>query len=126
MRTLHGKPMGAGEIYELHNMKTLPKRIPIMLVVGALYGMHYDIHAAQSGISGTPEGARMERVYSHATKYSNEVEHAFSFIQVITACTASFAHGANGIGNSVGPWALMYSAWRTGDAAVAEADVAVW
>ncbi|KAL4930447.1 inorganic phosphate transporter [Aspergillus undulatus] len=126
MRTLHNNPMGAGEIYELHNLKTLLRRIPAMVVVGALYGMHYDIHAAQSGIHGTPEGARMERVYACATKYSNEVEHAFSFIQVITACTASFAHGANDIGNSVGPWAVMYGAWRTRNAAESEADVAVW
>jgi sodium-dependent phosphate transporter len=88
--------------------------------------MHYDIHAAQSGIHGTPEGKRMERVYAHAPKYPNESEHAFSFIQVITACTASFAHGANDIGNSVGPWAVLYGAWRTGNAAESEAEVEVW
>ncbi|KAL4864075.1 hypothetical protein BDV12DRAFT_201443 [Aspergillus spectabilis] len=126
MRTLHNNPMGAGEIYEFHNLKRLAKRIPCMIVVGALYGMHYDIHAAQSGIHGTPEGKRMERVYAHAPKYPNESEHAFSFIQVITACTASFAHGANDIGNSVGPWAVLYGAWRTGNAAESEAEVEVW
>jgi sodium-dependent phosphate transporter len=97
-----------------------------MIIVGALYGLHYDIHAAQSGIHGTPEGDRMERVYACAKKYPNEVEHTFSFIQVLTACTASFAHGANDIGNSVGPWAVLYGAWKTGSAAESEADVAVW
>jgi sodium-dependent phosphate transporter len=126
MRTLHENPMGPGEIYEINNIKILLKRIPCMIVVGALYGLHYDIHAAQSGIHGTPEGARMERVYAHAKKYPNEVEHTYSFIQILTACTASFAHGANDIGNSVGPWAVLYGAWRTGSAAESEADVAVW
>lgn len=126
MRTLRDNPMGPGESYELANIKLLAKRIPAYIVCGALYGFYYDIHAAQTGIEGTPEGARMQRVYAHAEKYPNEVEHSFSFIQIITACTASFAHGANDIGNSVGPWAVIYSAWSTGNAAAAKADVPVW
>jgi sodium-dependent phosphate transporter len=126
MRTLHNNPMGPGEIYELKNMKILLKRIPAMLTVGLLYGLHYDIHAAQSGTAGTPEGERMKRVYANAEKYPNEVEHTYSFVQVLTACTASFAHGANDIGNSVGPWAVIYSAWSTGDAAASKAPVPIW
>jgi sodium-dependent phosphate transporter len=126
MRTLHENPMGAGELYELKNIKILLKRIPAQIVCGALYGMHYDIHAAQTGVAGTPEGERMARVYAHAEKYSNEVEHTFSYIQIITACTASFAHGANDIGNSVGPWAVIYGAWQSGNAAKAKAAVPIW
>ncbi|KAB2578357.1 Phosphate transporter [Lasiodiplodia theobromae] len=126
MRTLHENPMGPGQIYEWHNMKIMAKRIPAMIVCGALYGLHYDIHASQTGVEGTPEGNRMQRVYAHAEKYPNEVEHTYSFVQVLTACTASFAHGANDIGNSVGPWAVIYSAWKTGDAAAAKAPVPVW
>jgi sodium-dependent phosphate transporter len=72
--------MGAGELYEFHNVKIVAKRIPAYIVCGALYGLHYDIHAAQTGHSGTPEGDRMARVYSHAKKYANEVEHTYSFI----------------------------------------------
>ncbi|KIX09828.1 uncharacterized protein Z518_00909 [Rhinocladiella mackenziei CBS 650.93] len=113
MRTLHDNPMGAGKIYEFHNLKIfLFKRLPAMIVVGMLYGAHYDIHAAQTGIAGIPKGQRMARVYGHATRYANEVEHTYSFVQIITACTASFAHGANDIGNSVGPWAVVYSAGK--------------
>lgn len=126
MRTLHENPMGPGRIYELHNMAIMAKRLPAMIVAGALYGFHYDIHSAQAGLAGTPEGDRMARVYGHATKYPNEVEHAYSFIQIITACTASFAHGANDIGNAVAPWAVIYSAWSTGDAAQSKASVPLW
>ncbi|KAL8706674.1 MAG: hypothetical protein Q9201_000308 [Fulgogasparrea decipioides] len=126
MRRLRDNPMGAGELYEIHNIKIVAKRLPAMIVVGLLYGIHYDIHAAQTGIAGTPEGRRMERVYAHAEKYSNEVEHTYSFVQILTACTASFAHGANDIGNSVGPWAVIYSAWSTGDAAKSKAQVPLW
>jgi sodium-dependent phosphate transporter len=126
MRTLHENPMGPGQIYELHNLRTFVKRVPAMIVVAALYGLHYDIHAAQTGIAGTPDGERMARVYAHAKKYPNEVEHLYSFVQIITACTASFAHGANDIGNSVGPWAVIYSAWSTETAAASKAPVPIW
>lgn len=126
MRFLHEHPMGAGSIHETHNLITFFQRIPPMIVVAALYGANYDIHTAQVGISGTPEGRRMERVYSYAKKYPNEVEHLYSFVQVITACTASFAHGANDVGNAVGVWAGMYGAWSTGEPAASKADVATW
>jgi sodium-dependent phosphate transporter len=98
MRTLHNNPPGPGAIYEINNIRIAAKRLPAQIVCGALYGLHYDIHAAQSGIAGTPEGNRMERVYSYAKKYPNETEYAYSFVQVLTACVASFAHGANDIG----------------------------
>ncbi|KAK3624814.1 hypothetical protein LTR56_020779 [Elasticomyces elasticus] len=126
MRTLHEHQLGPGQVYERKNMVIILKRIPAMVVAGLLYGVHYDIHAAQSGVAGTPEGERMKRVYAHAKKYPNEVEHTYSFVQILTACTASFAHGANDIGNSVGPWAVIYGAWSTGSAAKAKATVPVW
>ena len=126
MRTLHANPLDAGAIYERHNVVALVKRIPAMVVVAGLYGINYDIHAAQTGINNTPEGRRMERVYDHATKYPNEVEHLYSFVQIITACTASFAHGANDVGNAVGPWAVMYACWSSGLPAKEKADVPLW
>lgn len=126
MRVLHNNPLGAGQVYEMHNIRILCRRIPATIVAGALYGLHYDIHAAQTGIAGTPDGERMLRVYQHAKKYPNEVEHTYSFVQILTACTASFAHGANDIGNSVGPWAVIYAAWSTGDTQAAKSNVHVW
>jgi sodium-dependent phosphate transporter len=90
------------------------KCIPAGIVVCLMYGLYYDIHKAQLGVLGTPEGKRMARVYAHAPRYANEVEYLYSFVQVITACTASFAHGANDVGNAVGVWAAMYAAWSTG------------
>ncbi|KAM3425330.1 Phosphate transporter [Cercospora zeina] len=126
MRRLHNNPPGAGSIYELHNMKALAARIPAMIVVALTYGLYYDIHSAQLGILGTPEGKRMDRVYSKAPKYENEVEYLYSFVQIITACTASFAHGANDVGNAVGVWAAMYSAWSTGATVGSKAPVPLW
>ena len=126
MRVVHNNPIGAGAIYELHNIKATLMRLPAYPVIALLYGTHYDIHAAQVGIEGTPEGRRMKRTYDQATKYPNEVEYLYSFVQVITACTASFAHGANDVGNAVGVWAGMYAAWRTGEPAASKEEVPLW
>ena len=68
----------------------------------------------------------MARVYDHAEKYANETEYLYSFVQVITACTASFAHGANDVGNAVGVWAGMYAAWSTGTTAKSSEPVPLW
>lgn len=46
MRTLHSNPMGAGSIYEVHNLKALCIRLPAYVVVALTYGLHYDIHKA--------------------------------------------------------------------------------
>jgi sodium-dependent phosphate transporter len=126
MRTLHRNRFGAGSIHETHNLIALFKRIPAQIVVALFYGMHYDIHVSQVGIQNSPEGRRMERIYAHAPKYSNEVEHLYSYVQVITACTASFAHGANDVGNAVGIWAGMYAAWSKGTPSQAKEDVEMW
>lgn len=126
MRTLHANPIGAGSIHETHNLIAVLKRIPAQIVVAFLYGAHYDIHTAQMGIEATPEGRRMARVYEHAPKYPNEVEYLYSFVQIITACTASFAHGANDVGNAVGVWAGMYAAWSTSRPAEKKAEVPLW
>jgi sodium-dependent phosphate transporter len=42
MRTLRDNPLGAGEIYELHNIKILVQRIPAIIVRFALYSLNYD------------------------------------------------------------------------------------
>ncbi|OBT84864.1 hypothetical protein VE02_05928 [Pseudogymnoascus sp. 03VT05] len=126
MRTLHNHPMGSGEIYERHNLIAFFVRLPAHVVCALLYGVYYDIHGSQIGILGTPEGRRMAVVYEHATKYQNEVEYLYSFVQIITACTASFAHGANDVGNAVGVWAGMYGAWQSGQTVKSKEDVPPW
>jgi solute carrier family 20 (sodium-dependent phosphate transporter) len=126
MRVIHRNPFGAGSIYEKHNLMALLRRLPAYPVVALTYGLYYDIHKAQVGVLGTPEGYRMDKVYAHAKKYPNEVEYLYSFVQIITACTASFAHGANDVGNAVGVWAVMYAAWSTSTATAAKAPVPTW
>jgi len=42
------------------------------------------------------------------------VERGFRWLQVMTACYVAFAHGANDVGNAVGPLAGIYGVWASG------------
>lgn len=39
----------------------------------------------------------LELMHAHAAHYNNKVEYMYSFLQVMTAATASFTHGANDV-----------------------------
>lgn len=101
------------------------KAIPF-ITKALTHGTTMDIHAAQAGKTGSKDHRRMEKVYAAAKQYPNEVEHMFSFIQVLTACTASFAHGANDTSNAIGPFAVIWGVWHTGNLATSKAPVPVW
>lgn len=87
--------------HQIEGAWILPKNMWIVLrhrvypfVYKALtHGSAVDIHALQAGQEGTKDGERMRKIYDRAKQYPNETEHLYSFMQVMTACTASFAHG---------------------------------
>ncbi|KAL4907013.1 hypothetical protein BDW74DRAFT_167047 [Aspergillus multicolor] len=72
----------------------------------------------------------LEMVHANAEHFENRAEYMFSFLQVLTASTASFAHGANDLSNAVGPYATIYSIWRTasleGSGGEGKTDVPYW
>lgn len=118
------------------------------------HGMNMDIHKEQAGTAGTAEHRRMMAVYERAKQYPNETEACYSFVQVLTACVnctfrrlssasarersarrkltpfspflAAFAHGANDLSNAIGPWAVIYSTWHSGQVAGKKTDVPIW
>jgi sodium-dependent phosphate transporter len=131
------------------------------------HGTSIDIHAEQAGRAGTVHHDRMMDIYSRAKqcvrvlnhllsrsdavllplRYPNEVEHMYSFVQVVTACTASFAHGANDVSpfrslvpsslqtthlvshqvsNAIGPYAVIYQVWRSGQLSSSKNAVPIW
>ncbi|KFY19142.1 hypothetical protein V493_08113 [Pseudogymnoascus sp. VKM F-4281 (FW-2241)] len=60
------------------------------------HGVEQDVVGAQSQKSSVLVG-NLKSVHDAATKFDNKAEHTYSFLQVLTACTASFAHGANDV-----------------------------
>ncbi|OLY79944.1 Phosphate-repressible phosphate permease pho-4 [Smittium mucronatum] len=69
---------------------------------------------------------RLADIHARAKKYDNDTELLFEFIQVLTACAASFAHGSNDVANSVGPLSTVYRIWQTGKVPGKSVSVAAW
>lgn len=49
-----------------------------------------------------------------AETFAPETEQLFAFLQILTACFGSFAHGANDVANAIGPFAVIISVYQTG------------
>ncbi|KAL5512357.1 hypothetical protein ACEPAG_3349 [Sanghuangporus baumii] len=93
-----------------------------------LRGVDRDVVSEQIGANGKPHGfaasflARdLTKVHQPAKHYDNKTEHLYSFLQVMTASTTSFAHGAN----AVGPLSAIYLIWRSGETS-SESPVPIW
>merc|ERR1712100_964807 len=88
-----------------------------------LHGVDRDIVAEQkkkSILTGD-----LDKMHAEAQFFDNKTEHLFSFLQVMTAATASFAHGSNDVSNSIGPLATIFLIWNSGELS-SKSPVPIW
>lgn len=100
-----------------------PKVLFYYVKKGFFHGVDQDVVSAQNKkdlLSGD-----LEAVHARAVHYDNKAEYMYSFLQVMTAATASFVHGANDVSNAVGPFATIYLVWSTGTTAK-ETPIPYW
>uniref|UniRef100_A0A0B7KCG6 Phosphate transporter n=1 Tax=Bionectria ochroleuca TaxID=29856 RepID=A0A0B7KCG6_BIOOC len=57
----------------------------------------------------------LDDMHARAAHYDNRAEYMYSALQILTAATASFIHGANDVSNSIGPFTSAYHVWSTGE-----------
>ena len=69
---------------------------------------------------------RVVEVWESAEVFDFKTERVFRYLQVITACAMSFAHGSNDVANAMGPFAAVYQAWTTGKTPGKESIVPYW
>lgn len=110
------EPISAKPWYEPKTFLATAKRI-------FFHGVSVDVVAEQKKSSILT--GNLEAMHARATHYDNKAEHTYSFLQVLTAATASFAHGANDVSNAVGPLAAIYFIWHTGSIQ-SKSPVPVW
>ncbi|KAK7408718.1 Na+/Pi symporter [Neonectria punicea] len=91
-----------------------------------LQGVDQDIVSMQQS-TGILSGD-LEEIHANVPHYDNRAEYLYTFLQVMTACTASFTHGANDVANAIGPYATIFQIWHTGsmDSESGKSDVPIW
>ncbi|BEJ17196.1 hypothetical protein CspHIS471_0605970 [Cutaneotrichosporon sp. HIS471] len=87
-------------------------------------GSNYDVHAHQMKDEKT--AAHLREIHKLAHQYDNDTEHLYTYLQVLTACVNSFAHGANDVSNAVGPLSAIYFIWSEGKKLEAATPTPTW
>lgn len=104
-----------------------PNRTPAMLQsmrrskvwTSLAYGSNYDIHESVA------DDEKIMAMHDHAEVFDRKTEMSFKYLQVLTACANSFAHGANDVANAIGAMAGVYSIWQCA-CANSKANVPIW
>lgn len=68
----------------------------------------------------------VQAIHTGTEVFDVKTERCFNYVQVFTSICASFAHGANDVANSVGPFAAIWSIYQSGQASSTIADVPTW
>ncbi|GAX79283.1 hypothetical protein CEUSTIGMA_g6723.t1 [Chlamydomonas eustigma] len=72
-----------------------------------LHGVTKDIH---QDVEGTSRSIEMHQA---AEIFDPKTEVIYKYLQVFSACSVAFAHGANDVANAVGPFAVIWYIYRT-------------
>jgi len=83
------------------------------------FGANYDIHESVA------DDEKIMAMHDNAEVFDRKTEFSFKYLQVLTACANSFAHGANDIANAIGAMASVYAIWNCG-CANSKANVPIW
>ncbi|KAK8087465.1 phosphate-repressible phosphate permease [Apiospora phragmitis] len=68
----------------------------------------------------------LEETHARSAHYNNKAEFMYTFLQILTACAASFTHGANDVSNAIGPYSTIYQIWNEGQVPGKKSNVPVW
>ena len=67
----------------------------------------------------------LEKLYENSGDIDKKSDKLCSWVQIITACFSSFAHGSNDVANAVAPLATIYHIYQN-DSISKKSDVPIW
>jgi solute carrier family 20 (sodium-dependent phosphate transporter) len=83
------------------------------------------INNTKNRIKDIKKAENIENLHGNAIETDHKVEMLCASLQVITACFSAFAHGANDVANSIGPYATVLSIHNEGEVDKKN-DVPIW
>lgn len=103
------KPQSTKQLW-FQLLKEGPKKWPYLLWLVVSHGFTKDVISNQVNNGGVL-GNGVKDMHAKSKFYDNRIEYLFSLLQIITASTMSFTHGANDISNASGPLSTVYLVW---------------
>ncbi|ORZ20298.1 phosphate transporter [Absidia repens] len=101
------------------DIKSKLSQLKTKAINAAMHGLRQDVRNLDSD--------HLKKVHAAAILYDDDAEYLFSFLQVLTACMASFSHGSNDVANAVGPLASIFDIWQNARVDVAgSVPVPIW
>lgn len=91
-----------------------PARLYYAIVDHLTYSME---HKAEDIIDEDPV---VQAIHDNAEKFDEKTELTLRYLQILTACCDSFAHGANDVANSIGPFATIVTTYKLGKVSTAK------
>ena len=67
----------------------------------------------------------LDKLYKNSDRIDEKSERLCSWVQIITACFSSFAHGSNDVANAIAPLATIYHIYQYYDVEK-KSDVPIW
>ena len=75
---------------------------------------HLDASLAHKASDILEEDMAVNAIHENAEKFDEKTELCMRYLQILTACCDSFAHGANDVANSIGPFAAIIVILKSG------------
>ncbi|KAI9701167.1 MAG: Na+/Pi symporter [Candelina mexicana] len=88
-------------------------------------GVNIDVVSEQTHGKNSFLSGDIAAMHARTQHFDNKTEHMYSFLQVLTAATSSFAHGANDVSNALGPLSAIFLIWNSGKLS-SKSPVPVW
>lgn len=56
---------------------------------------------------------KVQNIHNQAEKFDPKIEETFKYLQIFSAICDSFSHGANDVANAIGPFAAIYTIYKS-------------